>query len=116
MWDKFSDVVEWIAGATDFVAALMVLIGFVRGVIAWLKAEFGPAAHRWKGIQSARCVLGSYLLLGIEFMIVSDLLHSSVSHDLKSLGELGALVVIRTVISYFLGKELESVHGEEQAS
>ena len=49
-------------------------------------------------------------------MIVSDILYSCVHKDLESLAELGALVVIRTVISFFLGKELESVHGEEATS
>ena len=43
--------------------------------------------------------LGSYLLLGLEFLIV-----------------LGATVAIRTVISYFLNRELAGAHdcGEEQ--
>jgi uncharacterized membrane protein len=116
MWEKGTHVVGWIADATDLVAAIMIMIGFVRGVVAWLRAEFGSGAMRWKGIQGARCALGTYILLGIEFMIVSDILHSCVHKDLESLAELGALVVIRTVISFFLGKELESVHGEETAS
>jgi uncharacterized membrane protein len=46
-------------------------------------------------------------------MIVSDIIHSFLQPDLKSLGQLGLLVLIRTIISFFLGKELEAVgHGE----
>ena len=110
MGDKIPHAIEWVAGATDFVAATMILIGFVRGLIGWLRAEFGSGTSRWGRIQSVRCLMGTYLLLGLEFMIVSDILHSCVNRDFRSLGELGALVVIRTVISYFLGKELDQVH------
>ena len=44
----------------------------------------------------------------LEFMIVSDLIHSFLKPELSSLASLGVLVVIRTMISFFLGRELES--------
>ena len=112
---KMEDALGWIANATDFVAAAIILIGFVRAIIAFAQAELGPGRGRWNNLQGVRCTLGTYLLLGIEFMIISDILHSCVHRDLDSLYELGLLVVIRTVISFFLGKELESVHREKPA-
>lgn len=113
MGEKLVEVLEGIAGATDLVAAAIVLIGFGRGVVAFAQAEAGPGRRRWDNLQNVRCTLGTYLLLGIEFMIISDLLHSCVHRSLENLYELGLLVVIRTVISYFLGKELESIHKTE---
>jgi len=70
--------------------------------------------ERWQGIRDIRVSLGNYILLGLEFMIVSDIIHSFLQPDLMSLGQLGLLVVIRTMISFFLGKELEAV--EHQAA
>jgi uncharacterized membrane protein len=56
--------------------------------------------------------LGNYILIGLEFMIVSDIIHSFLKPDMESLYLLGAIVVIRTAISFFLGKELEAVRHE----
>ena len=55
-----------------------------------------------------RLFLGTYILFGLEFMIVIDLIHSFLKPELSSLASLGVLVVIRTMISFFLGRELES--------
>lgn len=54
-----------------------------------------------------RCVLGGYLLLGLEFLIVSDIIHSVLRRALADLAELGALVAIRTVIAFFLNHEMQ---------
>ncbi len=62
-----------------------------------------------KGIQMVRCRLGSYLVLALEFMIVSDLVHSVLSHKLEDLYFLGVLVILRTMISYFLNKEIQEI-------
>jgi uncharacterized membrane protein len=43
-------------------------------------------------------------------MIISDLLQSIVSRSMEDLLMVGALVVIRTVISFFLNKEIEEIH------
>ena len=114
MDEKLQHGIEWVAGATDFVAAAIILTGFLRGLVAFAMAETGPGASRRDRLQAVRCALGTYLLIGLEFMIVSDILHSCVHRDFKSLGELGALVAIRTVISFFLGRELEMVHRVEE--
>ena len=52
--------------------------------------------------------LGSYILLGLEFMIAGDIIHTVLRPDRESLIVLGSIVAIRTVISYFLQKELKS--------
>jgi uncharacterized membrane protein len=51
--------------------------------------------------------LGSYLLLGLEFMIAADVIHTVLDPTMDSLIILGAIVAIRTVISYFLNLELK---------
>jgi uncharacterized membrane protein len=52
--------------------------------------------------------LGSYLLLGIEFLIAADIIHTIISPNLEAILLLGVVVAIRTVLGYFLDKELDS--------
>jgi len=51
--------------------------------------------------------LGSYILLGLEFMIAADIMHTFIKPSKDELIVLGSIVAIRTVISYFLDKELK---------
>ena len=52
--------------------------------------------------------LGSYLLLGLEFMIAADTIHTFIKPGKDELIVLGSIVVIRTIISYFLNREIQS--------
>jgi uncharacterized membrane protein len=56
--------------------------------------------------QLIRCQLGTYILLGLELMIVADIIRSIVSRTWQSVAMLAGIVAIRTAISFFLGKEI----------
>lgn len=101
--------VEAIAIAIDMLGAALILIGAVKFAINAAKLEI----ERLKGLACVRQVrhnrveLGGYILAALEFMIVSDILHTVITHELEDLYFLGLLVLIRTAISYFLGLELK---------
>jgi uncharacterized membrane protein len=63
-------------------------------------------------------VLGYYLLLGLEFLIAADIIDTLMKPATQDLIVLGAIVAIRTVISYSLNSELahETPHPERAAS
>ncbi|HDP24469.1 MAG TPA: DUF1622 domain-containing protein [Deltaproteobacteria bacterium] len=50
--------------------------------------------------------LGSYLLLGLEFLIAADIIRTIIHPTLNDIAVLGSIVVIRTLISFFLEREL----------
>lgn len=54
--------------------------------------------------------LGSYLLIGLEFLVAADIVHSIIRPTLEDLARLGAIVTIRTLLSYFLNKEMRDAH------
>jgi uncharacterized membrane protein len=108
---------EWAVVAVDLVAVGVMLIGFVIALV-----KFVPTLTRRQGagtirtIHLIRCSLGTYILLALEIMIVSDLIHSVMTHELRDLYYLGALVVIRTLIAYFLNKEIQELEKEAGAT
>lgn len=59
-----------------------------------------------------RLHLGRYLALGLEFQIGADILSTAVAPTLDAVLLLGAIVLIRTVLNYFLSKELEQERRE----
>jgi len=56
--------------------------------------------------EAIRHQLGSYLLLGLEFLIAADIIGTVTHPTLTDMAVLGSIVMIRTVISYFLEREV----------
>jgi uncharacterized membrane protein len=104
------EALEWAAVVVDGVGVLVMLTGFTIAIANFIASLWrsGPA-DRTRSIQLIRCNLGTYLVFALELMIVSDLLHSVMSHQLEDLYFLAALVALRTTIAYFLNKEIQEL-------
>ncbi|MBN1152002.1 MAG: DUF1622 domain-containing protein [Dehalococcoidia bacterium] len=75
-----------------------------------MKVEFASLRHQElpRARVRLRQQLGSSLLLGLEFLIAADVIRTVLQPTLEEVGILGGIVAIRTVISYFLHREMES--------
>lgn len=111
---------EWLVAAIeaaatliDLVAIVVLLVGATRFVVGYFRAEFGRGEdQRKRGLNAERVELGRYILAGLEILIVSDIITTAVSLAMADLVFLGILVVIRSVTSFFLERELETVRRE----
>ena len=56
--------------------------------------------------------LGRYILSALELLIVSDIIHTALSLALADLLFLGILVLIRSMISFFLNREIREIGGK----
>jgi uncharacterized membrane protein len=87
---------------------LVIVFGVLCGLVRFVRAEFSAA----RGLsvdeerKQLRHVLGYYLLLGLEFLIAADIIDTLMKPSTQDLVILGAIVAIRTVISYSLNSEL----------
>jgi uncharacterized membrane protein len=95
---------------------LVIIFGVLCGVVRFLRSEV--SAVRGANVEGERRklrqVLGYYLVLGLEFLIAADLIETLMKPEPRELIVLGAIVAIRTVISYSLNSELahEQTHSE----
>jgi len=89
---------------------LVIVFGVACGLLRFLRAEFRAACGHdiEQDRKLLRHALGYYLLLGLEFLIASDIIDTLMRPTLQDLGTLGAIVLIRTIISYSLNAELKS--------
>lgn len=78
------------------------LIAFIAFTINELKRFTGK--YTSINIRRLRATFGTYLLLGLEFLIASDILKTVLEPTLNELAILGGIVVLRTVLSVFLNK------------
>jgi len=105
---------EWVATTIDLTGSLIMVWAFVTSVVAVIGSMIrgGDVQVRFRDLQIARCELGTKLVFALELMIISDLLQTIISRSIDDLIFLGGLVVIRTTIAYFLGREIQEVHAE----
>ncbi len=65
-------------------------------------------------MQRIRLELGIYILLALDFLIASDIIHTIMDIDQKQLIELSIIIAIRIAIGYFLGKEVDEIVSSEE--
>ena len=89
---------------------LVICFGVASGVFRFLRAELLAAHDRNVDGERKRLrhLLGYYLLLGLEFLIAADIIDTLMKPTPQDLLVLGAIIVIRAVISYSLNAELKS--------
>jgi uncharacterized membrane protein len=103
-------VFEWIEVVVDTTAALVMVWAFGMAVFGFVRGSFrATPAEQIRELQLVRCGLGMKLVFALELLIISDLLHTIVSRSMDDLISVAALVVIRTVIAFFLDREMREM-------
>ncbi len=105
---------EWIETIADIAGIGILIIGFLKGILMFLRLEFDRLRGKkdYEEIFSLRNILGTYIIISLDFLIVSDIIHSVISPVTTELINLGIIVILRTSIGYFLGKELNELRKE----
>ncbi|OCA98635.1 DUF1622 domain-containing protein [Clostridium beijerinckii] len=86
------------------------LINFIK-----LEISANNRSNIVQKITSAKNYLGSYILLGLEILISADIIDSILNPTMHDILRLAAIVIIRTVISYFLNKEMKATENNQSS-
>jgi uncharacterized membrane protein len=106
----FTEFMDHAAQAFELVAAAVLAVGLVAAPVLagvmWLRNRLdGGGAFRL-----LREFFGGALLLSLEILVAADLLRTvAVTPTLESVGVLGIIVLIRTLLSFSLEIEIEGV-------
>jgi uncharacterized membrane protein len=87
----------------------IIVWGVVLTVYRLMKLEFSRLKQEsiYRERESVRHQFASYLLLALEFLIAADIIATVIHPTFEEIAILASIVVIRTVISYFLEKEID---------
>jgi len=108
--DIIAEIAKVITLSIEIVGIFIVLYGVLRALFEFFLKEFKKDTQHKKQrlkLDILRFNLGYNLVLALEFFLASDIIKTVMSPTWDELGKLGALVVIRTVLSYFLSKEIK---------
>lgn len=95
----------------DSAGVLAVTWGGVAALIYLLGGFFSKSAKKNQDyyLYKSRKAFVTKIILALEFFVAVDVIRTVVKPTWTSLGQLGALVLIRAALTYFLNKELEEV-------
>ena len=114
----FTHFLNILATVISVVSLLIVTYGALVAFISFLGNELKRFTGQYStvNIRRLRAELGTYLLLGLELLIASDILKTVLEPSLDELAILGGIVVLRTILSVFLNKEIKELDSEKEAS
>ncbi len=106
-------ILEWIAAIIEMAAIALLILGAARFILGVAIAEVRRSGtERVRKTNRERIELGRYILAGLELFIVADIIRTALSLAFADLMFLGLLVIIRSIISYFLDRELKDLKQE----
>jgi uncharacterized membrane protein len=112
MHDLLIGLVETAVPWIEMLGIGVVLWGAIEGLIKLLlriksallrEPQLMPISH-------VRIAIGEKTALGLDFFLAGDIIQTIMVPTWESLAILGGIVVIRTVIAFFLNKDLRELH------
>lgn len=106
----FYDLILIVIYFFELVGGLLIIYGGIVATVKVLLHEFGKKNYLYNQI---RLELTGKIVFGLEFLIAADILATTVSPSQDELVMLAVVVIIRTVLGYFLEKEAREFRIEE---
>ena len=111
--DLFKQITIWLANGVEGAAAIVIGLAAVEGTVGALflflprrrRAAVPGSAQDAK--EAVRLRLGRWLAVALEFETAADILRTAVAPTWTEIGQLAAIVVLRTALNYFLQREID---------
>ena len=106
MHDTVKIIAHYAAIIADGIAVLFIIVGIIGALVIYVRRTFFIKTD-YLAMTQSRNHLGHSLSLSLEFLIGADILRTAISPSWQDIGQLGAIVGIRTVLNFFLTRELK---------
>jgi uncharacterized membrane protein len=91
----------------EMLGTVVIAIALLQFLAAYLPAIF--RAQQQTTNRRLRVQFGSSLTLALELLLAADILRTAVAPTWEEIGKLAAIAAIRTVLNYFLERELKTL-------
>jgi uncharacterized membrane protein len=115
MEELFKETASRIALAVELASALIMLWA-LEAIIGLLTPRRRFEKNKLFINAESLSSFGMWLILGLEFELAADIVRSAISPSWSDIGQLGAIAAIRTVLNYFLEKDIKEFEESEQGA
>ena len=107
------DMVDLMVRLIEACGAVVIMIG---AIVAIVKFAIALTQRNTNQFSAVRLSLARFLVLGLEFQLAADVLRTAISPSFEEIGKLAAIAAIRTVLNYFLNREIAQEQREIELS
>lgn len=107
---ELKNILQILVTILDWLSVLVIIYGVIMQFIGFIISEL-TAKDRSVAVEKVTMLknfLDTYILFALEILIGADIIESILDPSIDHILSLAALVIIRTIISYFLNKEIKS--------
>ncbi|MFL5720356.1 MAG: DUF1622 domain-containing protein [Chloroflexota bacterium] len=105
---SFDDFLDLAVHAFEFAGVAILVIGGLASAAMWIRDV--SRGGRRAAYTALRHNLGRSILLGLEILIIADIILTvAIDQTLESAATLGLIVVVRTFLSFSLDIEMDGV-------
>ncbi|RTL47594.1 MAG: DUF1622 domain-containing protein [Rhodocyclaceae bacterium] len=110
MHEFLAAFVHAVGPVIESVGILVVIWGALEGTTGLvLRALAALRGRDLQPLEKIRAGIGEKMALGLDFFLAGDIIQTIVVPSVESLAMLGGIVTIRTVLSYFLSRDLKEL-------
>lgn len=102
---------DWVEIAAAIIIGFAAIEATVRAFWLFLKRDLPPEAK-----EAVRLRLGRWLAVALEFELAADILRTAIAPTWNQIGQLAAIIILRTALNYFLQKEIDKAAARQQVS
>lgn len=96
------DIIRFFALILGMAGAVLIIYGGLRAIVKVLLLEIRKGLYSYNIVRRE---LTDKIVFGLEFLIAADILTTVIAPTQEELINLAVVVVIRTILGYFLAKE-----------
>ncbi len=97
--------VQWLRLGVEAVGAVVICIGVILAIYQFFLHFKNEQSSNFNNV---RLTLGKFLALALEFQVGADILSTAIAPSWEQIGKLASIAAIRTLLNYFLTKELQN--------
>lgn len=110
---NFHTLLLYIQKSISFCGVFIILLGVLVAFFRYVSHPFYNSETQKMDINQIRLRLGRVLTLGLEFIVAADLIGTTTTPDYYSVGIVASIVLIRTLLSYTLNREINAISQQE---
>lgn len=112
-WLNLHEILVIVQRSVSGIGVLIILTGVIQALVQYIYIVFSAQLTTdGSGINQIRLNLGRILILGLEFIVSADLIGTTSTPDYYAVGMLAIIVLVRTVLSFSINRELMSISKE----
>jgi len=113
MLDLLKPVTEWVAVGVELAAVLVIAGAALAAAGSCVLVAVRDRGKIESGIEEVRLRLARWLAVALEFALAADILRTAVAPSWDDIGKLAAIAALRTLLNFFLQREIANAARNE---